>query len=224
MSKIIVAIDGPAGAGKSTTARGVAEVLGYVYLDTGAMYRAVALRVITKGGDPDDAAAAIAAARVVEISFRPGDPQRVVVDGADVTEAIRTADVSDAASRVARHPEVRGELVERQQLLGQAGGVVLEGRDTTTVVFPDAQLKVFLDATVRARARRRQTELAQRGDRTDLKAVADQIRARDDRDRHTQERFGPWPPQDAIRVDTTGLTIEDQIARVAALARERGAS
>ncbi len=222
MSGLVVAVDGPAGAGKSTTARRVAEVLGYLYLDTGAMYRAVGYLVISEGSDLEDADRAADIARSIDVVFRPGKPeQRVLVDGEDLTEAIRTPTVSDAASRVAAHPEVRTALVARQQAMGAGGGVVVEGRDTTTVVFPDADLKIFLEASVEARADRRMAELVGRGEAVAAETVRDQIRARDERDRDTQLRYGPWPPDDAIRIDTTGLTIEDQVARVVDLARER---
>lgn len=224
MSGIVVALDGPAGAGKSTTARRVAEVLGYLYLDTGAMYRAVGYSVISGGDDPDDAASASAYARRIDIAFEPAPPDpRVLVDGQDVTEAIRRPAVSDAASRVAAHSEVRAILVARQKELGAEGGVVVEGRDTTTVVFPDAELKIFLEASVKARAERRMTELVAGGESVGLEEVSSQIRDRDDRDRATQLRFGPWPPEDAIQVDTTALTIEEQVEKVVTLARERGA-
>jgi cytidylate kinase len=224
VSGIVVAIDGPAGAGKSTTARQVAEVLGYLYLDTGAMYRAVGYCVLSAGENPDDPAGASIIAREVDIAFEPASPQqRVLVNGEDVTEALRTPPVSDAASRIAAHPQVRSVLVARQKALGAGGGVVVEGRDTTTVVFPEAELKIFLEASVEARGTRRMDEMVARGEPAELGVVCDQIRERDERDRATQQRFGPWPPEDAIRVDTTGLTIEGQVDQVVILARERGA-
>ncbi len=224
MSGIVVAIDGPAGAGKSTTARKVADVLGYLYLDTGAMYRAVGHRALADGVDPDDASRTGKIARTLEITFEPGDPrQRVRVDGEDMTDEIRSAAVSDAASWVSSHESVRVTLVKRQQALGVEGGVVVEGRDTTTVVFPTAELKIFLEASVEARAERRVADLAERGENLSVDEVRRQIRERDERDRATQLRVGPWPSPEATRLDTTGLTIDQQVERVVALARERGA-
>lgn len=221
---IVVAIDGPAGAGKSTTARAVAAALGYLYLDTGAMYRAVALGILDAGVDPDDAEAAEQAACGVRIEQVP-DPTgtRTLVDGVDVSGRIRAPEVSDAASRVAVHPGVRKVLVDRQQAIGQAGGIVLEGRDTTTAIFPDAELKVFLEATVEARVARRRAELNAAGAMPDPEALMAEIEARDARDRKTQTRNGPWPPDDAVRVDTTGLTIDEQVARIVDLAVAAGA-
>ena len=220
---IVIAIDGPAGSGKSTTARCVANRLGYLYLDTGAMYRALGWALIRIGLSPDDAAAAAETAAAVDFGFRLEDGgQRVLIDGEDVTAEIRSADVSDAASRVAVHPEVRKILVARQQELGLEGGIVLEGRDTGTAVFPDAELKIFLVADVAERARRRQRELLDGGVTTDLVELKGQIRERDARDRATQRRSGPWPASDAITVDTTGMSIEAQATRVVELARGCG--
>lgn len=220
---IVIAIDGPAGSGKSTTARWVANRLGYLYLDTGAMYRALGWALIRTGLSPDDAAAAAGTAASVEFDFRLEDRgQRVLIDGEDVTGEIRSADVSEAASRVAVHPEVRKILVSRQQEMGLGGGIVLEGRDTGTAVFPDAELKIFLVADVTERARRRQRELVDGGVATDLEELKGQIRERDARDRTTQRRSGSWPASDAIMLDTTGMSIEAQAKRVVELARERG--
>lgn len=221
---IVVAIDGPAGAGKSTTARLVAQALDYLYLDTGAMYRAVGLAALRAGVDVDDAGAVAALARAVRLDLKTANGhQCTFLNGEDVSEAIRAGRVSEAASHVARHQDVRQVLVVRQQALGQDGGIVLEGRDTGTAIFPDAELKVFLVADARERARRRQAELAQRGEAVDLEALVSQICARDALDRETQQRFGSWPPGDAVEVDTTGLSVLEQVARVVELARTRGA-
>ncbi len=221
---IVVAIDGPAGSGKSTTARCVARRLGYLYLDTGAMYRALALGVLQAGKDPDDAAAAARLAREHRIDLREeAGWQRTFLDGVDVSGTIRTPEISDAASRVAAHPAVRRVLVARQQEMGHRGGIVAEGRDTGTVVFPDAELKVFLVADVAERARRRRRELAEQGRQVDLPTLMEDIRSRDARDERTQSRSGGWQAPDAVGLDTTGLSVEDQVDRVVRLATERGA-
>ncbi|MCE2438549.1 MAG: (d)CMP kinase [Candidatus Latescibacteria bacterium] len=220
---MVIAIDGPAGSGKSTTARCVASRLGYLYLDTGAMYRALGWSLIRKGLSPDDEAAAAGTAAALTFDFRlEGGGQRVLVNGEDATGAIRSSEVSDAASRVAVHPAVRNILVARQQELGLEGGIVLEGRDTGTAVFPKAELKVFLVADVAERARRRHRELLSCGVAADLDVLMGQIRERDARDKATQRRSGSWPASDAITVDTTGLNIDAQVARVVELARECG--
>ena len=220
---IVIAIDGPAGSGKSTTAQCVASRLGYLYLDTGAMYRALGWALIRRGLSPDDEAAAAGTAAALAFDFRLEDGgQRVLIDGEDVTGEIRSTDVSDAASRVAVHTAVRKILVARQRELGREGGIVLEGRDTGTAVFPEAELKIFLVADVVERARRRHRELLDCGVRTDLDELMGQIRDRDARDKATQRRLGSWPASDAITVDTTGLNIDAQVARVVGLARECG--
>ena len=220
---IVIAIDGPAGSGKSTTARCVAGRLGYLYLDTGAMYRALGWSMIRKGLSPDDESAAAGNAAALEFDFRLEESgQRVLINGEDVTGEIRSADVSDAASRVAVHTAVRKILVARQRELGHEGGIVLEGRDTGTAVFPQAELKIFLVADVAERARRRHRELLNCGVAAELDELMGQIRERDTRDRATQRRSGSWPASDAITVDTTGLDVHAQVARVVELARKCG--
>jgi cytidylate kinase len=210
---MVIAIDGPAGAGKSTVARGVAQALGLTYLDSGAMYRCVALAALRAGADPGDAPALGAVARGVEISFSPTGVQ---LDGADVSDAIRSPEVSAAASRVAAHPEVREAMVERQRAMIADAGYVAEGRDIGTVVSPDAPLKVFLTASDKERARRRAAETGE-----PLDDVRGAQLERDSRDRgrdHSPLR----PAEDAVELDTTGLTVEQAVERVVELARERG--
>jgi cytidylate kinase len=198
---MVVAIDGPAGAGKSTVARGVADRLGFRYLDSGAMYRALALALLEGGGDPAERAAA---ARI-----ELGD--RVQIDGRDVTEEIRRPDVSDAASRVATIKPVREAMVVKQRELVQDGDWVAEGRDIGTVVAPDAQLKIFLTASPEARARRRAEDLG-----TDWQMVLRDQTLRDAQDR--ERRYSPLrPAPDAIELDTTDRPVEDVIAQIAGL-------
>ncbi len=210
---MVIAIDGPAGAGKSTVARGVAAALGFEYLDSGAMYRCVALAALRAGLPLGDGAALGRLAERLEIE-PAGDAVRL--DGEDVSEAIRRPEVSAAASRVSAHPEVRAAMVARQRELIRSGRYVAEGRDIGTVVSPDAPLKVFLTADPEERARRR---AAQTGE--PLGAVLEAQARRDARDRerdHGALRAAP----DAIELDTTGLGVEDVIARIVGLARERG--
>lgn len=222
---MIIAIDGPAGAGKSTTARRVAERLGYPYLDTGAMYRALALALLRQNPtlDPQKAKEALARAQLRVVWERGA--LRVFLDDEDVTEAIRTPEVSQAASRISAWPEVRARLLEEQRRIGRAweqayGGVVLDGRDIGTVVFPEAEVKVFLVADPEERARRRQRELAARGQEVPLEQVLSEILQRDAQDQ--QRTLAPLrKAKDAIELDTTSLSIDEQVQRVCELIRER---
>ena len=210
---MVIAIDGPAAAGKSTVARALAERLGLTYLDSGAMYRCVALAALRAGVDPDDGTALGAFARGLEIAVSGG---RVSLDGEDVTEQIRAPEVASAASRVAVHPEVREAMVERQRALFAVGDYVAEGRDIGTVVSPGARLKVFLTATDDERARRRAAET---GD-----PLPDVLSAQSRRDARDRERAhgALRPADDAVEMDTTGLSVEEVVDRVVALVRERG--
>jgi len=201
---MVIAIDGPAGAGKSTVARAVARELGFTYLDTGAMYRAVGLAA----SETDEPAAEVAERIDIEV----GD--RVLIDGRDVTDEIRSPEVSQAASRVAADPGVRAALVAKQQALMAEGDWVAEGRDIALVVAPDAEVKVFLTADPDERARRR---AAQRGD--DPATVRREQDARDERDA-TGARTVREPAPDAVPVDTTGQTLEQVVAQVVTLAVE----
>jgi cytidylate kinase len=210
---MVIAIDGPAGAGKSSVARAVAAALDFTYLDSGAMYRCVALAGLERGTDLDDPEATGALAESLEIAF---DGERVELDGRDVSSAIREPRVTEAASRVSVHPPVREAMVARQRQLIEAGRYVAEGRDIGTVVSPDAPLKIFLTASPEERARRR---AAQTGE--DEAAVLAAQRERDERD-ETREHSALCAADDAIELDTTGLAAQEVVERIVALARERG--
>jgi CMP/dCMP kinase len=210
---MVIAIDGPAGAGKSTVARAVAAALGFTYLDSGAMYRCVARAGLDRGVDLDDPDGMGALARSLRIGL---EGQRVELDGRDVSAAIREPRVTEASSRVSVHPPVREALVARQRELIAAGRYVAEGRDIGTVVSPDAPLKVFLTASAAERARRR---AAQTGE--DESAVLAAQRERDARD-ESREHSALRAAGDAIELDTTGLGLDEVVGRVVDLARERG--
>lgn len=217
----VVAIDGPTASGKSTVGRAVADRLGFKHVDTGAMYRSVALASMRRRVDLNDATALTALAASLAIEFRsaPGG-ERIVADGEDVTEAIRTPETSTAASIVSAVPGVRAALVERQQALGAAGGIVMEGRDIGTVVFPHAEVKVFLRASLDARALRRHDELRARGVVVELDEVRRQEAERDARD-ETRSLSPLRPADDAVILDTTLLTSEQVVAAIVQLVRER---
>ncbi len=221
---MIIAIDGPAGSGKSTVAKLVARRLGFHYLDTGAMYRAVACRVLAGGGDlhDEDAVAVVASRDVISFSHEPGEPlpNLVSIAGIDVTAAIRTPQIDEAVSVVARMPRVREAMVEQQRHLSQGSGIVVEGRDIGTVVFPDAELKVYLTATPEERARRRAAQQAEAGIVTDTDAVRDALIRRDQAD-SSRDHSPMAAAADAVLLDTTGMSLEQVVDRIAALARER---
>jgi cytidylate kinase len=208
---MIIAIDGPAGAGKSTAARMVAETLGYTYLDTGAMYRAVAFVLIERGGtallERSDIAAAVAGQ--VEVT----EPGRVVIEGRDLTECIRTAEIAEATPHIAKAPAVRAALVTRQRNLIAHGDWVVEGRDIGTVVAPDAEVKIFLTANPRERARRRAIELG-----VDPESVLSELLLRDQRDA-TREHSPLKPAPSALTIDATDLTLDQVVERITELAR-----
>jgi cytidylate kinase len=229
--KLTIAIDGPAGSGKSSVARLVAQKLAYVYLDSGAMYRAVALNALQNGGFALSSESELEAlARDSRIELRPvplslQDPcihNRVLLDGVDVTQSIRTNEVAQAASRVATVAGVRKILVAEQQRAGAGGGVVMEGRDIGTVVFPNADLKIFLEATPEARAERRWKEHIEKGEHFKLEQVLDEVHARDRRD--TERRVSPLVrAADAVLVDNTAMDVEETARLIVLLAREREA-
>jgi CMP/dCMP kinase len=214
---MVIAIDGPAGAGKSTVARAVAGEIGFTYLDSGAMYRSVALAALWDGADLDDGEAIGSLAEGLEIGFDgPGGGGRVFLGERDVTGEIRTPEVSAASSRVSVHPRVRAAMVARQRHLIADGRYVAEGRDIGTVVSPDSPLKIFLTASSEERARRR---AAQTGE--DVDAVLAAQGQRDARD--TEREHGALrAAEDAVELDTTGFTFDEVVARVVSLIRERG--
>jgi cytidylate kinase len=209
------------GAGKSTVAKALAKRLGVRYVDTGAMYRSVALLCLRRGVSMHDADAVIRVAEGLDIAFSPGSPSdRVLLGGEDVTEAIRAPDVSDGASIVSTIPRVRAVMVARQKALGREGGVVMEGRDIGTVVFPDAEVKVFLHASPEARARRRYEEFRARGATITFEEI---LRAQTERDRRDATRpLSPMrPAPDAVVIDSTVSNVDQVVDRIVRLVRER---
>ncbi len=225
--KLVIAIDGPAASGKSTTARLVAETLGYVHVDTGAMYRAVTLKVLRAGIPPADGEGIARLLGTTHVALRrEGELTRVVLDGEDVNAEIRSPEVTRAVSVVSRHRAVREMMVREQRRMGSEGGLVLEGRDIGTVVFPDADLKFFMIAGIEARAQRRGEEMRARGISPDLSGLMEEIRERDSLD-STRDESPLKKAEDAIEIDTSDLTIEEQVRvvveRVRAVAEGKGA-
>jgi cytidylate kinase len=219
MNKLIIAIDGPVGSGKSTLARRVAKLMGYAYIDTGAMYRALALKALRCGLSLDATDHLVALARETRIDLRAQDgTQRVFLDGEDVTAAIRTPEVSQGASKIAVVGGVRQVLVAEQRRAGEQGGVVMEGRDIGSVVFPDAGLKIFLTASPEVRADRRWREHQQKGEAIDLARTLEEIRERDQRDRERSTSPLVRAP-DAVVVDSTAMEPEEVARLVVMLAK-----
>ena len=217
MKRLLIAIDGPSGAGKGTISRAIAEALGYRHVDTGAMYRAVGWKATDEGIPLDDEAAVSALARRAELVVEGGV---VAIDGHDVTRAIRTPEIDKAATAVARLPKVREVLVARQRALGGEGGVVMEGRDIGTVVFPNADVKIYLDASAEERARRRAADTAHSGSQAGQAAVAEAIQARDKAD--TTRAISPLTlAPDAVHIDTTDMPVERVLNRVMALVESK---
>lgn len=210
----VVTIDGPAAAGKSTTARAVAAQLGFTYIDTGALYRALALKALEEGASPDDPEALENALEGTELELSgSAEHPAIRMDGRDVSAAIRTPEVSEMASRLAAQKGVRERLIDIQRGLRERGPLVGEGRDLGTVVFPEADVKVYLDADVEARARRRYRELQERGIPVPLEDVRAEIERRDARDRERPDSPLRVPP-DARVIDTTRMDVEDQVSAV----------
>ena len=220
---LVIAIDGPAGSGKSTIAARLAKKLGYINLESGAMYRALALKALEYQVSLDDPEALLQLAAKTAIQLEPQpEGNRVLLDGRDVSQRIREADVTAAASRVSVHPPVREIMVARQRAMGARGGVVMEGRDIGTAVFPGAEVKVFLDADARIRAQRR---VAQNGIHTPEEAqhIVEDLVARDQRDR-TRTASPLVPAPDAVILDTTNLSIDEVVTRIEELVHHRVSS
>lgn len=221
MKQSVIAIDGPAGAGKSTVARMVADRLGYVYVDTGAMYRTVSCCMLYAGLSATDVSAVGKLAAETEIRFiRAGNVTRVLANEADVTEAIRTPEVTQAVAAVSQIPEVRNVMSRQQRQMAQAGRAVLDGRDIGTVVVPEACTKVFLTASVDERARRRWLEMRQKGRDTALEKLQGEIRERDAQD-SARELAPLKQADDAIFLDTTGMSIDDVVESILKIHKDR---
>ena len=218
---INIAIDGPAGAGKSTIAKQVAAKKGYIYVDTGAMYRAMALYLYRNGIDADDSAAISSRCNEPDITIEYRDGVQVVLlDGENVNSLLRTPQVSDMASRSSVNPDVRAKLLSLQQELARKENVVMDGRDIGTVVLPNAQVKIFLTASVAVRAKRRYLEILEKGEKAELSEITAQIIERDERDMNR-----PVAPlkqaEDAVLVDTSDLTIDEVVAKILSIIEEK---
>lgn len=216
-----VAIDGPAGAGKSSVAKAAAKELGFVYVDTGAIYRTIALYVLRQGVAPQDAAGVEGLLPQIEIGMEYTDQgQKMILNGEDITGLIRTPEVSMATSTCSAIPAVRAFLLQLQRDLAEKNNVLMDGRDIGTVVLPHAQLKVFLTASPQERARRRVLQLEESGRKADYEAILRDIQQRDYQDSH-RETAPLRPAEDSVLVDTSGVTFEESVRRLVELVRER---
>lgn len=221
MKKFAVAVDGPAGSGKSTVAKEIAKALGILYIDTGAMYRTVGMACLKKGIDPTDESAVVASLDDLDMKIFPeAGGQRILLDGEDITSRIRTEEIGKAASSVAAYQKVREKLVEIQQGLAKEQSVIMDGRDIGTKVLPDAEVKIYLDASVEERAKRRVGELEAQGKTADLETIREEIAQRDYQDMH-RENSPLCRAEDAVNVDTTGLDIPAVTAKLLALIAEK---
>ena len=219
--KLTIAIDGPSGAGKSTVAKSLAKRLGYVYIDTGAMYRSVALRAKEKGISPEDKLALSQLASSLRITFiTDGEQTHVLCDGKDVTEAIRTPEISRLASTISKQKELREVLVQMQREMGREGGVILEGRDIGTVVFPDAEVKFYLDAVGDERVKRRYHEMIEKGMKVDFKETQEELMQRDHHDMH-RDHSPLKKAEDAMFIDTTHWSVKEVVAKMVRIIKER---
>ncbi len=213
MKKPIIAIDGPAGSGKSTIARLVAERLGYTYIDTGAMYRAVGVWAMQEGIGIDEPGRIVELAERLSIRFAQNDQQRILVDGEDLTLAIRTPEATRMSSPVSAIPGVRRRLVDIQRQMGEAGGVVMEGRDIGTYVFPDAEIKIFMTASAKERARRRCKDLTAAGVVANHEQVLKDILERDERD-SSRDMAPLRQAADAVHIDTDQMSLEEVVTAI----------
>lgn len=219
---MIITIDGPAGSGKSTIAKMIAKELGFTYIDTGAMYRAVALKIKRSGVDPDDPLSVVKVLQSTQIDLIPSENGvKVFLDGEDVSGLIRTEEIGKLASKIARHPQVRKILVRMQRKLGEkAKNAVLEGRDTGTVIFPDADIKFFFTASPEVRAERRFKELKEKGINVNYSDILKEIKERDRLD-ETREDSPLRPAEDAVIIDTTGKSLHQVFRDVLQIIKER---
>ena len=221
MKKFAVAVDGPAGSGKSTVAKEIAKALGILYIDTGAMYRTVGMACLKKGIDPADEGAVVASLDDLDMKIFPeAGGQRILLDGEDITSRIRTEEIGKAASSVAAYQKVREKLVEIQQGLAKEQSVIMDGRDIGTKVLPDAEVKIYLDASVEERAKRRVGELEAQGKTADLEIIREEIAHRDYQDMH-RENSPLCRAEDAVNVDTIGLDIPAVTEKLLALIAEK---
>jgi cytidylate kinase len=215
----IIAIDGPAGAGKSTLAAHLARRFGFLNLETGAMYRALALKAIERDLPFDDEAALLDLAEYTRLALEPqAEGNRVFLDGVEVSRRVRDADVTAAASKISVHPKLRAWMVEQQRKLGERGGVVMEGRDIGTAVFPDAEVKIFLDAAPEVRGSRRYRQQGPQENKVTEESILRELRERDERDRNrTESPLRPAP--DAVVMDSTSMTLNEVLARAEEIVR-----
>jgi cytidylate kinase len=219
--KLTIAIDGPSGAGKSTVAKSLAKQLGYNYVDTGAMYRSVALRVKEKGISPEDELAIRRLALSLRIAFvTEGEQPHVFCDGEDVTELIRNPEISRLASTISKQKGLREVLVQMQREMGRGGGVILEGRDIGTVVFPDAEVKFYLDAKSEERVRRRYDEMVEKGVMADFKETQEELMQRDHNDMH-RDQSPLKKAKDAVLIDSTHRSAEQVVEEMIRIVKQK---